>query len=78
MNEKPDMKYEDLPQEQVDFIEDRLRKMVYAEFHGLVIPMIGELIRTLILDGKSEAEVVAAVKTAASGYSAFHLAFIRG
>ncbi|EDW2054873.1 hypothetical protein S518_002677 [Salmonella enterica subsp. enterica] len=65
MNEKPDMKYEDLSQEQVDFIEDRLRKMVYAEFQGLVIPMIGELIRTLILEGKSEEEVVAAVKTAA-------------
>ncbi|MGG6055878.1 hypothetical protein ACQSET_24095 [Salmonella enterica] len=77
MNDKPDMKYEDLPQEQVAFIKERLRKMVYAELQGLVIPMIGELIRTLILEGKSEEEVVAAVKTAARGYSEFHLAFIR-
>lgn len=77
MNEKPDVTHEDLPQEHVAFIEERLRRRVYAEFQGLVIPMIGELIRTLILEGKSEEEVVAAVKTAAKGYSAFHLAFIR-
>ncbi|HFL2921205.1 hypothetical protein [Salmonella enterica] len=77
MNEKPDVTHEDLPPEHVAFIEERLRRRVYAEFQGLVIPIIGELIRTLILEGKSEEEVVAAVKTAARGYSEFHLAFIR-
>ncbi|AXC64728.1 hypothetical protein ACQSED_13070 [Salmonella enterica] len=77
MNEKPDVTHEDFPPEHVAFIEERLRRRVYAEFQGLVIPMIGELIQTLILEGKSEEEVVAAVKTAARGYSEFHLAFIR-
>lgn len=58
--------------------DEWLKRRIYMEFQGIVLPMLGELINRLVLEGKSEEEVVAAVKTAARGYSEFHLAFIRG
>ncbi|EAA7556107.1 TPA_asm: hypothetical protein G0G79_12970 [Salmonella enterica] len=57
--------------------DELLKRRIYMEFQGFVLPMIGELINRLVLEGKSEDEVVAAVKTAAKGYSTFRLAFVR-
>ncbi|EAO1991569.1 hypothetical protein E0G79_17425 [Salmonella enterica] len=48
----------------------------FMDLHSVLMPMVGELINRLVLEGKSREEIQAAVKNAACGYSAFYLAFV--
>ena len=47
-----------------------------AENHATIMPMTGQLINTLVLEGKSREEIQAALKNAACGYSTFYQAFV--
>ncbi|HDX8940053.1 TPA: hypothetical protein RQN91_004987 [Klebsiella michiganensis] len=47
-----------------------------AENHAAIMPMTGQLINTLVLEGKSREEIQEALKNAACGYSAFYMAFV--
>lgn len=57
--------------------EEWLERSAYTDFSGSFLPPVSELINTLVLAGKSEEEVVAAVKIAAKGYATFHYSFAR-
>ncbi|EOY8363314.1 hypothetical protein AIT68_004914 [Salmonella enterica subsp. salamae] len=57
--------------------EEWLERSAYTDFKGSFLPPVSELINKMVLAGKSEEEVVAAVKIAAKGYATFHYSFAR-
>lgn len=48
----------------------------FMEFKSLILPHVSELMTELLLKGSSEEAVLAAVKTAARGYSTFYMALM--
>ena len=48
----------------------------FMELQSVVLPRITELMMELLLKGESEEAVLAAVKTAARGYSTFYNTFM--
>lgn len=49
---------------------------LFRDIQGDILPAIGTLINQLILEGKKEEEIRAAVQTAARSYQALAMAFI--